>query len=186
MLCVIKRLPARCLFAGLGNALALVRGDEAQSVIEFVFMLPMLIGMSTLLVHINTAIQIGIVNQQYARAQTLNLTYSSPFYPALFHPDGSAGPRYQLMSEHANQMVLGVSDNVSSGDYVPIATQQMVVRKRSLAPPNAPQDELAKTMGWVRVRNTVTLCTDSFTDNANLVEGTRFQDICGSGFTYDP
>ncbi|MEO5970142.1 MAG: hypothetical protein ABIQ95_09460, partial [Bdellovibrionia bacterium] len=53
--------------------------NEGQSVIEFIFMLPLLIGMSTLLVNINTAIQMGIVNQQYARFQTLFLTFNSPF-----------------------------------------------------------------------------------------------------------
>jgi hypothetical protein len=164
--------------------------DEGQSVIEFIFMLPMLIGMSALLVNINTAIQIGIVNQQYARAQALNLTYSSPFYPALFHSDGSAGPRVLLIDEGANQMVLGVSDNFSSGNYTPIATQQLVVRKPSLAPSNAPQDESATLIGRVRIRNSVTLCTDNFTYATGSLsnpgsENTSFSKICGSGFTYD-
>jgi hypothetical protein len=87
-------------------------------------------------------------------------------------------------------MVTGVSNNADSGtgEYVPIATQQMIVRKKSLAPPNAPQDESATTMGWVRIRNSVTLCTQSFSyaNGKSLNEGTNFSNYCRSAFSYDP
>ena len=167
------------------------RGNNAgQSIIEFIFMLPLLVGMSALLVKLNTAIQMGIVNQQYARYQALRLTFNSPFYPAIVQ-GGGAGPRIRLIKQQENQMVVGVSNNADSGsgDYSPIATQQMIIRKPSLFHPNAPQDESATTMGWVRIRNSVTLCTQSFTyanGGSILSEGTNFSNYCSSAASYDP
>lgn len=169
-------------------------GEEGQSVVEFVFMLPMLLGITTLLVHINTAIQISIVNQQYARIQTLRLTFNSPFYPALRRSDESysgqpVGPRTLLNG--AYQMVVGVADNLlEGGDAHPVATQQLIVRKPSLTRQNAPQDENATTMGWVRIRNSVTLCTQRLNMNPDgtvvpLREGENFSDYCKATFPYD-
>ncbi|MEO7164620.1 MAG: hypothetical protein ABI041_16990, partial [Bdellovibrionia bacterium] len=120
-------------------------------------------------------------------------TFNSPFYPATT-ADGGPGPRIRLINQRDNQMVLGVSDNVDAGseDYAPKATQQMIVRKRSLAPPNAPQDESATKMGWVRIRNSVTLCTQSYFDKNGyelphyLTETTDFSNYCSSSTTYEP
>jgi hypothetical protein len=175
--------------------LAINQDNKGQSIIEFIFMLPLLIGLSTLLVKINTAIQISIVNQQYARAAVFRLTENSPNYPALYRSGGVTtgvpdGPRVRLIEQGSNQMVVGVSDNPAggSGDYSPIATQQMIARKPSLTTHNAPQDESATTMGWVRIRNSVTLCTASFvySDGPFLSETTNFSNYCGSKIVYDP
>ena len=53
--------------------------EDGQSIVEFLVSLPLLVGLAVVLIRVNSAIQMSIVNQQYARAQTLNLTYNSPF-----------------------------------------------------------------------------------------------------------
>ena len=170
-----------------------ISSEEGQSVVEFIFLLPMLLGLTTLLININTAIQMGIVNQQYARQQALVLAYNSPFYPPAdsADPQSKSSPRKTLRG--ASQMVLGVTDNIDSGGgaYSPIATQQMIVRKPSLAKPNAPGDENASTMGWVRIRNSVTLCTQTYQQGdavavKSLGETSSFSDYCAGVSTYDP
>jgi len=45
--------------------------ERGQSVLEFVFMLPILLGLIVIMVRSNTVIQMSIVNQKYARAQAL-------------------------------------------------------------------------------------------------------------------
>jgi hypothetical protein len=49
-------------------------GEAGQSLLEFLLMFPMLLALVIVLIRVNTAIQISIVNQQYARAQTFVLT----------------------------------------------------------------------------------------------------------------
>ncbi|MFZ9596757.1 MAG: hypothetical protein ACO3A2_11875 [Bdellovibrionia bacterium] len=150
--------------------------------------------MSTLLTRINTAIQMSIVNQKYARAQALNLTANSPYYPAIKNPtslNADDGPRGRLLSQRANQMILGVSDNIagaSTREYVPIATEQMIVRKASLAKRNPPGEEGNLRLDWVRIRNSVTLCTATFSlsNSALITENTRFDNICKGPSTYIP
>src|SRR4051794_31601143 len=88
------------------------KGEEGQSMVEFLFMLPLLLGLAVLLVRISTAIQISIVDQQYARSQTLFLTYNSATYPRL-------GLQVSMQQKGLNQMVVGVSDNAASANYTP-------------------------------------------------------------------
>lgn len=123
-------------------------------------MLPLLVGLVVLLMRMNMAVQISIVNQQYARAQAHFLTFNSPVYPELRlrrHP----GSRDFLPT---NRMILGVSENSpEEGDqrYRPEATEQMVARSRGLAGRKPDPGEESRETGFVRVRNTVALCTQS-------------------------
>jgi len=126
-----------------------------QSLFEFMMMLPMLFGMVIILIKVNTAIQISIVDQQYARAQALFLTFNSPHYPPLSKQVGS------LIGNSMNQMLLGVSDNQASGNYVPKATVQLIARKKNAPAPDTEQEE-PTARAKVRIRNSVTLCTQSF------------------------
>jgi hypothetical protein len=175
--------------------------EEGQSILEFLLLLPILIGMAVILVRLNTAIQVGIVNQQYSRSQVLFLTYNSPFYPEL-----SKQPR--LISTSSNQMIVGVSDNVAgSAEYQPRATVQLISRNPKIQGPDSPKEE-PQLRGKVRIRNTVTLCTQTlFTQSAQggsqpilllqgsnppraagpvaLNEGTRFNNICRSAMKYE-
>ncbi len=129
------------------------RFDQGQSIIEFLMMLPVLIGLVVLLVRSNTAIQISIVNQQYARAQALWLTFNSSVYP------GKQLRQVQLGDKKFNQMVIGVSENAApaQGNFTPRAATQNVTRKKS-GTRDEPQTE-PKLRDKVRIRDTVTLCT---------------------------
>ena len=170
---------------------ALLLGESGQSILEFLLMLPMLVGFTMILLKLNTAIQISIVDQQYARAQTFFLTLNSPYYPKLLIQSNLSG-------SSTDQMLVGVSNNQSTAGYVPQATTQWVARTAN-APgaDNSPQSE-PKRRANVRVRNTVTLCTQNlFIKNSqgqnvpifdgttyNLTEGTSldlFRNICNAG-----
>lgn len=152
-------------------------GEEGQSVIEFLFMLPVMLGLVVLLIRINTAIQISIVDQQYARAQTLWLAFNSGVYPQIHL-------RYpELVAKKYNQMLIGVSDNVvpADGSYEPKATVQNILRVPASAagtnnsPQTEPDPNAGGTRALVRVRNTVSLCTQ-----ANILsDGTPILSIAG-------
>ncbi|MEK7689516.1 MAG: hypothetical protein AAB425_00690, partial [Bdellovibrionota bacterium] len=108
-------------------------GQEGQSVLEFLLMLPLMVGLSVMMVKVNSAIQVAINNQQYARAHALWLTFGSSVYPERkFRYNTDESPKDTFVG--FNQMVVGVSDNVApdreSGDpYVPEATVQTIARR---------------------------------------------------------
>ncbi len=58
-----------------GNSKA--RAQAGQSLLEFVLMLPVIFGLANVIYRANMAIQQSIVNQQYARQQTLIITEHS-------------------------------------------------------------------------------------------------------------
>jgi hypothetical protein len=176
--------------------------EEGQSIFEFMLMLPMLVGLSVILVRINSAIQSSIVNQKYARAQALFLTFNSAFYPRLEQ-------QMSLINYGNNQMILGVSDNpapVGEGEYLPKASTQLISRNKKMQASDAPKEE-PNLRANVRVRNSVTLCTQTlFTASgqggvmailplggnpiqvvgrSTLNELTRFNNICGSSMKYE-
>ncbi len=150
--------PVSLSLAPLVQASSSGLGEEGQSVIEFVFSLPLILAMILILVKINTAIQMGIVNQQFSRAQALALTYNSPMYPEL----SKRYDRFQNTDKGLlfNHMVVGVSDNVAtSGDYAPRAMVQHIARKGR--PESAPVQAEPEERKTVRIRSSVTLCTQS-------------------------
>jgi hypothetical protein len=129
--------------------------EDGQSIVEFLISLPLLVGLAVVLIRVNSAIQMSIVNQQYARAQVLNLAYNSPFYP-------EKSRRVILERSKMNQLILGVSENIpGSGNFIPKASTQRVTRLPTLRGPEVPQEE-PKQRANVRIRDTVTLCTQSF------------------------
>jgi Flp pilus assembly protein TadG len=133
----------------------LTSNQEGQSIIEFLFMLPLFVGLIVILIRVNTAIQVSLVNQQYARAQALWLTFNSPVYPSIFSRSQN------LAAKGYNQMLIGVADNREdeNGNYRPKATVQNVARQKNVGS-NDPQTE-PPSRALVRVRTTVTLCTQS-------------------------
>ena len=138
---------------------------QGQSVLEFTFMLPVLVGLSLILIRMNTAIQMGIVDQQYARAQALFLAFNSPFYPENRH-------KARLIQTGDHQIVIGVSDNIADtedGNYTPRASVQRITRQRKQRGSEKPKSEPIRRAN-VRIRNTVTLCTQSLT----LPDGTPY------------
>ncbi len=175
-----------------------VKGESGQSIFEFLFAMPMLIGMVMILIRLNTAIQMSLVNQQYSRAQALFLAYNSPFYPELEKQEN-------LVGKSTNQLMVGVSDNPATPNYFPKASVQLIGRNRKSAGSNAPQEE-PPLRSLVRVRNSVTLCTRSYflgsgqpilalagtpiapVGNVALTElnaKSQFTNICGSPIQYE-
>ena len=147
-----------------------LREEEGQSVLEFLFMLPVMISLLVLMTRVNSAIQVSIVDQQYARAQAHFLTFSSPVYPEI-------RLRYaQLVGKNYNQMLMGVGDNIVPADgsaYTPIATTQNIARNRKIAalgnndPQKEPNPDSGEGRALVRVRGTVSLCTQINVINSN-------------------
>ncbi|MCM2322414.1 MAG: hypothetical protein NDJ90_04040 [Oligoflexia bacterium] len=110
-----------------------------------------MIGLTVLLVKVNTAIQMAIVNQQYGRAQALFLTTQSPVYPRL-------GLRADLEKFQYNQMLMGVSENAPGAERSnPRASVAKITNKAGGSVATGTDDVTERSD--VRIRNTVTLCT---------------------------
>jgi hypothetical protein len=130
-----------------------VVNQKGQSLVEVVFLLPIIFGLFVVTSKINTAIQVAIVNQQYARAQALTLAQNSPYYPR-------REQQKVMATKNSNQLIMGVADQVLDEDDegVPKATVQVISRTRGLAG-SEPQDKEPEKTYHVRLRNTVSLCT---------------------------
>ena len=130
--------------------------ESGQSVIEFMLMLPLMLALTVLLVKMNTAIQMSIVNQQYARAQLTFLTFNSSSYPqrklvkSLFERTNS------------NRMIIGVAENSfpPEGTAAPEASTYTVARNSKRVGADPPQDE-PRQRAKVRIRDTVEMCTQN-------------------------
>jgi hypothetical protein len=158
--------------------------ESGQSLIEFVLMCPLLAAILLVLIRINTIIQVSIVNQQYARAQTHFLTFNSPVYPAITH-------RSRLIDQQSNRMIMGVSDNTitdedEGADYAPEASVQMIARTAAQAKGKGPDHEEPKIRGYVRVRNTVALCTQMnvYNDKGHYAAIQLHEGVSPSAFAY--
>ena len=131
--------------------------EKGQSLLEFIFMLPLMIGLIVIMVRVNTAIQISIVNQKYSRSMAISLTQNSPYYPRKeLQKTDFIGPGY-------NRMVVGVADKpIQDTDKKPEATTQLVVRDQAQAGSASASGEAQAEpveRALVRVRTTVSLCT---------------------------
>ena len=149
--------------SGKRQTKSVTNSQAGQSLLEFVLLLPSLLGLSVILIRVNTAIQRAIVDQQYARQQALFLTVHSPIYPNRRLIAGSF-----TRALKSNQMVIGLSENVANvaSNYVAQASTEYIARKPGLGSdePQKEPNERAK----VRIRSTVTLCTQS----NSLADGT--------------
>jgi hypothetical protein len=137
-----------------------VQGERGQSVLEFVFMLPVLLGLIVVMVRVNSAIQMSIVNQKYARAQALWLTFNSPYYPRRsFRTAGD--PADQFVQYGFNRMVIGMAETPvdDTGGQATASTQSVV--RVGVASPDGPSQTEPIDRAMVRVRTTVALCTQT-------------------------
>ena len=146
-------------------AVSQLKNDTSgQAMVEFLLLLPAVVILIVVMVRVNTAIQVSIVNQQYARAQALWLAFNSSVYPELRH----RVKNFQSGNKMSNQMVIGVSQNSfpEEGDevYQPEATIQNVSRLKT-GGSDDPQTE-PDARSKVRIRTTVSLCTQP-----NVVDG---------------
>lgn len=170
-----------------------VRDESGQSVLEFVFMLPILVGLIVVMVRTNTVIQMSIVNQKYVRAQALWLTFNSPYYPRLSLRKsrelcGDFDPADQFIKYGFNRMVIGMADQpVEDTGGKANAVTQFVARDASQLGNEGPSQSEPLDRAKVRVRTTVALCTQTNaivtskglcgTTSSNIGENTVF-DYC--------
>lgn len=132
-------------------------GDErGQSVLEFLLVLPLLFGITSLLVRVNTVIQMSIVDQKYARQQLLFVSGNGADYPR------RAGMVNDMMYAYpGNVLTVGVSENYTPENdpaHRTLASTYSISRKSD--PPgadNSDQMEVQKRSN-IRVRNTVSIC----------------------------
>lgn len=178
--------------------------ESGQSVMEFIFTLPLLVGLTILMIRMNTVIQMGIVNQQYARAQALYVAFNSPYFPEVDR-------RIRMIAKKQNAFLVGVSDEPApdnASDYVPAAPVYSIARGRKQAGQASDGSKEEPTIrAKVRVRSSVTLCANSqFLGSGgslkpilplsptpphpplgtnNLVQGAVLNNFCASGLVYE-
>jgi hypothetical protein len=145
-----------CLKKEEEPSLTTAADERGQSIIEFLVMLPLMVGLVVLLIRVNSAIQVSIVNQQYVRSQLLFLSYNSAFYPRLDH-------RVNSMANHGyNQMVLGMSEKaLSGGDDFTESNDQPdapVTKIRRGRDGNDDSQAEPDSRSRVRIRTSATLC----------------------------
>lgn len=136
-------------------------GEEGQSIIEFMLLLPLMIGLTVMMIRINSAVNVSIVNQKYSRLASHFLTFNSPYFPAT----GSGSSEKNQRRPGMHRLTTGIADNViGAGSRRPKAVEVFVARNRTLASSasNAAGSE-PDSRANVRVRTTVTLCGFSHT-----------------------
>ncbi len=134
-----------------------VRSEEGQSIIEFLLLLPLMIGITIMMLRTNMAIQVSIGNQKYSRMQAHHLTFNSPYFPQT-----SASSQNQR-APGMHRLVVGVGeDAISNGKGRPKAVEVFVARSRSIASGSSDQSGAEPdSRANVRVRTTVALCSFS-------------------------
>jgi Flp pilus assembly protein TadG len=141
-----------------------VNSEEGQSLLEFVFGLPLLIGLSLIMIRVNESIQMSIVAQRYVRSQVLFLAQNSPEYPR-------RDLARALTAANRNQVIMGLREQPALDGEVkeePKASTNMISRSKSTSIndlTSGTAEEPAKRSN-VRIRNTVSLCTQSYFVNA--------------------
>ncbi len=127
--------------------------ERGQSLLEFVLLLPVMVGMLILMVRISSSVQVSIVNQKYSRLRIFEFTDNAPYYPKIDFF------RRFFLEQNANRMVIGVSDQPVSGESVePDASTVKINSSRQVVGSNEARAE-PDLRSEVRVRNTVEICT---------------------------
>ena len=128
---------------------------SGQSLVEFVFMLPLIVGMLVLLIRVNSAIQVSIVNQKYSRQRLFELIANNSTYPSDARRDALRGRK-----EH--RLLVGVSEE-STGDQADLqvsAPTEWITRSKKAAMGASTQAQSEPDQrAEVRIRNTVEICT---------------------------
>lgn len=164
----------------------LVLNQRGQSLLEFLILFPFMLGLTLILIRVNSLIQMSIVDQQYARAQALFMIQNSPNYPRLdlIKP---------MEDTKTNQLVVGVADKSKPGvdddefdpesPYFPPAPFGMISRNKAKSGGMGPDQDEPATRGYVRVRNTVSICTQSNVVLANNTQKKMEASVLQEGFT---
>ncbi|MEW6058285.1 MAG: TadE family protein [Bdellovibrionota bacterium] len=131
-----------------------LRKSSGQSLVEFAFLLPLVLSLFYILIQVEMAISTAIVNQKYARQHLHFLTFNHRYYIQHLRFLGlSAGNAYM------QRYWIGVDNNVThdvEGDIRPVAPTRKIGREKP------PQDDIAGSdvtaRQNVRVRITAFTC----------------------------
>ncbi|MBI3556587.1 MAG: hypothetical protein HY074_10025 [Deltaproteobacteria bacterium] len=85
-------------------------GQRGQSLVEFSFMVPLIIGTLVFMRQVNMAINSSIVNQKYARATLHFLTFNHRWYPEARYTQRTAAGLYM------HRWWVGVENDKTDGD----------------------------------------------------------------------
>ncbi len=131
--------------------------ESGQSIVEFLIMLPIIVGLIVVLVRINTVIQVSIVNQQYARARALDMAYNNPYYPS------AKMQTVGKMNEGYHQVVIGMTNKLieDAGETPPPEPTRVAIIRKAKGAPKKNDDVEPDQTPVVPVRTTVTLCAPS-------------------------
>lgn len=152
--------------------------ERGQSLLEFLILLPIFIGIFVLMLKVNAATQISIVNQKYTRSTLLFMTFNHPWLVKRSIPvvggGTSFGTENAVSAQGYNRLTMGLSEEVNTGgNYVPSATTLLIARNDKVIKGKT-KDSDEKTeptdRAYVRIRNTTTICLPlSFSDKKNPV-----------------
>lgn len=139
------------------KAMKFEHDDSGQSVLEFLLILPVMMAVVMLMIRVNTAIQMSVVDQKYARSQITFLAANASEYPQ------RAGIITELGKDGMNQLVVGVSEDAprdtEGGEGAETAASTYYIGRRpgGMGEDPANGDSISKRV-TIRVRNTVTIC----------------------------
>lgn len=152
---------------GAGSGLA--TGEEGQSVLEFLYLLPLLVALTMLMIRVNTAIQMDIVNEQWVREMALYISGNGANYPR------RPGIIDQLAPLGYNQLVIGMastyvssSDGEGDGSNGAVDAPVYNIAGSKILGSDAPQEE-PDNRSRIRIRSTVTLCLPLITVGSSPV-----------------
>ena len=139
-----------------------IANKKGQSILEVIFVLPLLLLFVALLYKVNMAVQMAINNAQFSRSQVFTLTANSPNYPRLqfaFYNTATFAGNQQ------DRLVMGVADptalsgsNAATGKIDPIPQTQKIGRANTSVKGSTEAGEV-NLRTEIRVRNTSAICT---------------------------
>ncbi len=138
--------------------ITVVRNQKGQSLIEFLIALPMMIGISLLLVRVNTAIQASIVQQKYARGAIHFFTWNSPYFPEKSFSGRMGYGGNKQGPTGTNDFVIGVSGRTMTGSDSSPSSLEVAITKDG---PAHPAQGIPESSRSVFLRNSLNLCTKS-------------------------
>lgn len=122
--------------------------------VEFAFLMPILVGMLLLLIQVEIAISTAIVNQKYARQHLHFLLFNNRFYPE---------PAFLALNSgrFMQRWWVGVDDNINFNRPEPVPHAPTRKIGRGKLPEDDNQDNPSRRQN-VRVRESAFICTAPF------------------------
>jgi hypothetical protein len=131
--------------------------EDGQTLLELVFLIPVLFTFVILLFKSMMAVQMAINNAQFSRSQIYMLTANQPEYPRLqFRMDSK-----MFIKAEQDRMILGVADIGSTGannEIEPVPQTYKIALNSSSVKGSSERGEVKKRTE-IRIRDTAAICT---------------------------